>query len=175
MYLIRKGHSAKVAHIWNGKDTVCRMYSTGGMNRSKFKQVVATSLPICVNCMNKTAGSLEKNGARVRKFTEQDVLVAINRAEKAAPPLQVQARTDGGVFAFVTSSEVWHAIMKQHSALLTIVKTNCTDKTNEVTYGIAGAAHPVMKLVEVWNIEEDPSKKDMTVEYWLYLPVPAKN
>ena len=32
-YYFFKKHSA-AAHIWTGKDTACRMYSTGGMRKS---------------------------------------------------------------------------------------------------------------------------------------------
>ena len=49
MYLISK-RKAKVAHVWTGSDTVCRMFSTGGMNKTKYLQVDASELKICKMC-----------------------------------------------------------------------------------------------------------------------------
>ena len=42
----------RVAHIWNGYDTACRMYSTGGITRKKRYHVSETNpgLPICGVC-----------------------------------------------------------------------------------------------------------------------------
>jgi hypothetical protein len=36
LYLIHKSHK-KRAHIWNGADTVCRLHSTGGIPKSKYR------------------------------------------------------------------------------------------------------------------------------------------
>jgi hypothetical protein len=36
-YLIRKIGAKAKAHIWNGNDTLCRMWSTGGLKRSRFE------------------------------------------------------------------------------------------------------------------------------------------
>lgn len=50
MYLTRKGKS-KVVHIWNGKDTNCRMYSTGGMRQEKYHVVTELNgRKICELC-----------------------------------------------------------------------------------------------------------------------------
>lgn len=168
MYLIRKGHNPKVAHIFNGNDTICRMYSTGGMNKSKFKQVIDTSLPICINCQNKISGSLGKNPARFRKFSEKEVNLAI---KNHSPKIFLADKPTA--YAFVTSDAVWHAIMSKHGAMLKAVKTSITDGQEEVVYGVAGAEHPLLMLRETWNAETDPERKAILVEYWLYISVPA--
>lgn len=50
MFLVRK-KKAKTSHIWEGDDTACRMASTGGLDRSRYR-VVDTSLglPMCFMC-----------------------------------------------------------------------------------------------------------------------------
>ena len=49
-YLIKKKNS-KVVHIWIKTDTVCRLYSTGGMNKKRYKVVKDRgNLPICSMC-----------------------------------------------------------------------------------------------------------------------------
>lgn len=60
MYLISK-RKAKVAHIWTGTDTVCRMFSTGGMNKSKYIQAHASELPICQLCAKQNIEVKEKS------------------------------------------------------------------------------------------------------------------
>jgi hypothetical protein len=53
MYLIRKRGNKQKAHIWNGEDTACRMWSTGGLKKELFV-IDETSLgkDICVMCLN---------------------------------------------------------------------------------------------------------------------------
>jgi hypothetical protein len=54
-YLIRKKGGKKAAHIWTGVDTACRMWSTGGLNRTPKKWIVAEDtqgLMVCVMCGN---------------------------------------------------------------------------------------------------------------------------
>lgn len=36
-FLIRKQGAKVKAHIWTGSDTVCQMWSTGGMKQSRFE------------------------------------------------------------------------------------------------------------------------------------------
>lgn len=37
-YLIKvQGKKQKTAHLWDGTDTLCRMFSTGGLNPSKYE------------------------------------------------------------------------------------------------------------------------------------------
>lgn len=41
------------AHLWNGKDTVCRMASTGGLNLRRYKVFDNTcGKSICKNCLH---------------------------------------------------------------------------------------------------------------------------
>lgn len=52
MYLINK-IKAKIKHIWKGKDTFCRQYSTGGLNPDNYTVVDESELPVCVMCDRK--------------------------------------------------------------------------------------------------------------------------
>lgn len=38
-YLIRTKGKNKAAHIWTGQDTVCRMWSTGGIDKRRMYDV----------------------------------------------------------------------------------------------------------------------------------------
>ena len=51
VYLAKK--NSKVVHFWTGTDTVCRMYSTGGIKSQDF-DIVTTTLGrnICTQCGN---------------------------------------------------------------------------------------------------------------------------
>ena len=52
-YLIPKRQTKKRAHLWTGTDTVCRMYSTGGLGKRHY--VVSETQAghdVCQNCMN---------------------------------------------------------------------------------------------------------------------------
>ena len=50
MYLVRKTKTGK-AHYWNGQDTACRMWSTGGMNHRRYTTVEDKQhQPICTMC-----------------------------------------------------------------------------------------------------------------------------
>lgn len=51
-YLVRKKR-ARVSHVWHShaNDTACRMYSTGGLNKKRYKRLDHNAgLPICENC-----------------------------------------------------------------------------------------------------------------------------
>lgn len=51
-YLLRK-KKPKVAHIFINGDTACRLYSTGGMNKSRYiKSPDANGKPLCLMCQN---------------------------------------------------------------------------------------------------------------------------
>jgi hypothetical protein len=52
MYLISI-RSLKVKHIWNGKDTVCRLFSTGGMNPKNYREIIDSTIPTCTMCERK--------------------------------------------------------------------------------------------------------------------------
>lgn len=54
MYLVAK-LKAKIKHIWRGKDTFCRQYSTGGLNKDNYLLVENSELPVCVMCDRKHA------------------------------------------------------------------------------------------------------------------------
>ena len=52
-YLIRDKGAKVKAHLWNGKDTLCKMYGSGGMNTSKFSLHLGTNgKDICTMCTN---------------------------------------------------------------------------------------------------------------------------
>jgi hypothetical protein len=52
-FLLSVGKKKSSAHLWNGVDTVCRLYSTGGMSKKK-KQVTTTTYgrPVCSLCLS---------------------------------------------------------------------------------------------------------------------------
>src|SRR5271166_5532841 len=58
-YLV-KNHGKKTrAHYWTGSDTVCRMWSTGGL-RDKSRYSVTSDdagLPVCQLCQNQAGGA----------------------------------------------------------------------------------------------------------------------
>lgn len=50
-YIVKKNGTG-VAHAWTGRDTACRMYSTGGLRKYKYEYAVATGdRPMCANCV----------------------------------------------------------------------------------------------------------------------------
>lgn len=52
-YLIRKFGGKVRAHLWNGSDTECRLFSTGGMRKSNFVVTDETiGKEICLLCLN---------------------------------------------------------------------------------------------------------------------------
>lgn len=54
MFLIRDSNPNATAHHWDGHDTACKMWSTGGMNKNKKWSIRAASgsHPICTMCAN---------------------------------------------------------------------------------------------------------------------------
>lgn len=51
-YLIRK-KKAKVAHYWDGQDTFCRLFSTGGMAQRRYElKKEKEGLTICAMCIS---------------------------------------------------------------------------------------------------------------------------
>lgn len=51
-YLLRKSLKSK-AHLWDGADTYCRLYSTGGLVKTKYQLFDEThEQPICTMCKN---------------------------------------------------------------------------------------------------------------------------
>lgn len=59
MFLTRRKLGKKPrSHIWNGTDTACRMWSTGGMNQSKQWEVVQKQIgTICAMCQQAVAAN----------------------------------------------------------------------------------------------------------------------
>ena len=52
-YLLNPKKKKSAAHIWIGSDTACRMYSTGGMVKTKQEVFSQTfGKPICLMCAN---------------------------------------------------------------------------------------------------------------------------
>ena len=53
-YLIRNKGKVKTAHIWTGRDTACRMWSTGGLSHKKSYAVHGDTcgLNVCTMCEN---------------------------------------------------------------------------------------------------------------------------
>jgi len=52
MYLVRKD-KMKTKHLWRDTDTVCRLFSTGGLNQANYEVVKESTLPTCVMCDRK--------------------------------------------------------------------------------------------------------------------------
>jgi hypothetical protein len=54
-FLIRKTGAKAKAHIWNGNDTACRMWSTGGLKKSRYEERVDPGAhEICSMCQGVT-------------------------------------------------------------------------------------------------------------------------
>jgi len=68
-YLESKKGSRK-AHIWDdySGDTVCKMYSTGGMNKNNYKVVDETKKQICSMCRSNTKSSQTKAKKKENRF-----------------------------------------------------------------------------------------------------------
>ena len=50
------------AHLWDGSDTLCRMFSTGGINAVKYElSGDAKGRPICTMCRNKKKKNTQNN------------------------------------------------------------------------------------------------------------------
>ena len=61
MYLIRKSRPNARAHIWDGKDTACRMWSSGGLKQTLSDWVavdVTCGQPVCSMCKANAAKHL---------------------------------------------------------------------------------------------------------------------
>lgn len=66
-YLVRNRGRVKIHHIWDEdkKDTYCKMYSTGGLNKDKYsvKEIGYNGQKICTMC-KANYGSLHKKKHR---------------------------------------------------------------------------------------------------------------
>ena len=55
-YFYRESGTRNKAHYWDGSDTLCRMWTTGGMNQRR-KWIVSNAPhghPLCTRCINVT-------------------------------------------------------------------------------------------------------------------------
>jgi len=81
MYLVKK-YNPKVAHIWVGLDTACRMASTNGLNISRYKVVESIVVPtrksylelkVCSMCAAVTRRSNYQSTGNQHTTVESDV------------------------------------------------------------------------------------------------------
>lgn len=53
-FLIRKTGRKIAAHLWDGADTACRMWSTGGLKKKNYTVHADTQgHEVCVMCLNR--------------------------------------------------------------------------------------------------------------------------
>lgn len=90
MFLVRK-KKASTAHIWTGFDTVCRMYSTGGMSKKRYEVVAQSKLPVCTMCGNKSA-VYPKGHEPKAQFSESDLRLLKSAEKEAMKPRWVKDR-----------------------------------------------------------------------------------
>lgn len=58
MYLLNPNKHKSAAHLWTGNNTVCKMYGTGGMTKSRqITSLTARGKPICTMCLSVNARS----------------------------------------------------------------------------------------------------------------------
>lgn len=158
MYLIRK-KKAKTAHLWDGEDTVCRMYSTGGLNKRHYKIVYPNELPVCTMCQSK-----KDSGRAPVKHPPKFSQAAINAAI-AESVVKQQKRIP-------TSIAVWLALTAAHRDVMIPFKTfsDPSGGRMETTYGIRGADFPLIHVRTTWDTsKEDRSILDESHEYWLVI------
>ena len=80
-YLMRK-NSEKAAHIWNGADTACKMWSTGGMNRGGNWILVEDPghRKVCAMCKSKEERTTQKGDDHL-ELLRKVFLVAIEQLQ----------------------------------------------------------------------------------------------
>jgi very-short-patch-repair endonuclease len=83
-YLIKIKGDKKSAHLWNGVDTFCKMYSTGGINKNYVKITdTSENHPVCVMCnknRKKNRNPIYKINNVQPKIKEQYRKELVNRA-----------------------------------------------------------------------------------------------
>lgn len=47
----RNGECMGKTHVWTGEDSVCRMYSTGGLHAGKYEYFIEPPTEVCLNCL----------------------------------------------------------------------------------------------------------------------------
>jgi spore germination cell wall hydrolase CwlJ-like protein len=81
-YLIRNG-KAKVAHLFEDGDTLCRLYSTGGMKKKRYQEYATDrGLSICVMCQNVDGTVLARMASRKQR---PELTKLIKEQEKETP------------------------------------------------------------------------------------------
>jgi len=74
-YLINLNKKSSKAHLWDYGDTYCKMYSTGGMRKKKYKIYEnALEREICLMCKNVWS--------QIHEYKEEDDLVFFNKLLK---------------------------------------------------------------------------------------------
>jgi hypothetical protein len=107
--LIRK-HKPRVAHIWLGSDTACRMASTGGLNRRKYEIVsAAPRLPICTMCRS-NAAQLQHDAPFAKPGTQ---LARIYAAAKSRDPNSPWAPSIAFVDEASAAGTPFRAVMRE--------------------------------------------------------------
>ena len=82
MYLVRK-KNAKTVHIWTGYDTVCRMYSTGGLRKKAYEVVIKSDMPICHMCkINSTKKIVPTENHVIDKLSEASIKESLGNFAK---------------------------------------------------------------------------------------------
>jgi hypothetical protein len=73
MFLLNPNKHKSSAHLWTGSNTVCKLYGTGGMNKSR--QMLSTTTrgkPICTMCLS-VSGKINTPVWRIDKEYEDEV------------------------------------------------------------------------------------------------------
>lgn len=74
-YLIKLRKKSKVAHLWTGNDTVCKMASTGGLNTDDFQVIDETNLRICKMCVTNDRKNTKRNSRPTDPITSEYLVV----------------------------------------------------------------------------------------------------
>lgn len=155
MYLIRK-NKARTAHLWDGVDTACRMASTGGLNKNKYRVVGHSDLQICTMCENKTKSGMKPRPTHMQaRFDDEQVAQVIR--QKAMQRREIR-----------TSIEVWIAMSKTHGEHMVSLYASKSPGRAEYLWTIRGFEHPAIREIVTWNPEiEEPGPLETQHEYWI--------
>ena len=158
MYLVRK-KKARIAHLWDGEDTICRMHSTGGLNKRHYKIVHLNELPICTMCQSK-----KKSGHTPVKHPPKFTQAAINAAIAESVVKQQNK--------IPTQLAVWLALTAAHQEVMIPFKTfsDPSGGRMETTYGIRGADFPLIHVRTTWDsFDGEGLPENEKYEYWLMI------
>lgn len=113
-FLVKRGGGG-VAHIWDGKDSACRMYSTGGLPKRKYAYAISSDTRrICRNCVNvlghNPADELEslpgKELPPVGGSPHQSLREADRTAPRREPRPDTKGKATGGAGLKLTAEEL---------------------------------------------------------------------